>query len=183
VKPSTEASYADMTRRHLVPGLGHLYLAKLSRDDVRRFLRQLGRQKSARRGSDKVLSARTVQYVHAILRRALEDARREDLIGRNIAREVTPPRYEREEVEPLSAPEARKLLATAKDDRLYALYVLALLLGLRRGELLALRWSAVDLKRRTLRVQASLQRVNGHLVFGSPKTKRSVARCRCRGLW
>lgn len=173
VKPTTEASYADMTRRHIVAGLGHLDLAKLSRDDVRRFFRQLARSKSQRRGEDRVLSPRTVQYVHSILRRALEDARREEFVGRNVAREVSPPRYERREVEPLSPDEARVLLSAASGDRLYAVYVLALLLGLRRGELLGLRWSAVDLRRGTLRVQSSLQRVGGQLVFTSPKTKRS----------
>jgi integrase len=173
VKASTAASYVDMTRRHIVPQLGHLYLAKLSRDDVRRFIRQLARAKSQRRGDDRVLSGRTVQYVHSILRRALEDARREDLIGRNVAREVSSPRYERREFEPLSPDEARVLLAAAADDRLYPVYVLALVLGLRRGEILGLRWSAVDLDRATLRVQSSLQRVGGQLAFTSPKTKRS----------
>jgi hypothetical protein len=107
VKPTTEASYADMTRRHIVDGLGHLDVEKLSRDDVRRFIRQLARSKSQRRGDDGVLSARTVHYVHSILRRALEDARREELIGRNVAREVSPPRYERREFEPL-APKRRE---------------------------------------------------------------------------
>jgi integrase len=90
-----------------------------------------------------------------------------------VAREVSPPRYERREFEPLSPQEARALLAVAADDRLYAAYVLALLLGLRRGELLGLRWSAVDLRRGTLRVQVSLQRVGGQLAFTSPKTRRS----------
>lgn len=70
-----------MTRRRIVPGIGHLGLAKLSRDDVRRFVRQLGRTKSQRVGADQVLSGRTVQCVYSILRRALEDARREELVG------------------------------------------------------------------------------------------------------
>jgi integrase len=173
VKASTEASYADMTRRHIVPAIGHLSLSKLSRDDVRRFVRQLARTRSQRRESDQMLSGRTVQYVHSILRRTLEDARREELVGRNVARDVPSPRYERPEFEPLAPYEARMLLAAAADDRLYAVYVLALVLGMRRGEILGLRWSAVDLDRATLRVQASLQRVGGQLVLTSPKTKRS----------
>jgi integrase len=173
VKPSTEASYADMTRRHIVPRVGDIQLARLARDDVRRFIRQLARAKSRRRGEARVLSPRTVQYVHSILRRALEDARREELVGRNVAREVSPPRYERTVFEPPSADEARTLLGAASGDRLYAAYVLALLLGLRRGELLALRWSAIDLRGGTLRVRSSLQRVGGDLVFMSPKTRRS----------
>jgi integrase len=173
VKASTEASYADMTRRHIVPGLGHLSLAKLSRDAIRRFVRQLAHTKSQRRGADQVLSGRTVTYVHSILRRALEDAHREEVVGRKVAREVPSPRYERREFEPLAPDEARTLLAAAADDRLYAVYVLALVLGMRRGEILGLRWSAVDLDRATLRVQASLQRVGPQLVLTSPKTKRS----------
>jgi integrase len=173
VKASTEASYADMTRRHIVPRLGHLSLTKLSRDDIRKFVRQLARTKSQRRGAEQMLSGRTVQYVYSILRRALEDARREELVGRNVAREVPSPRYERREFQPLAPDEARTLLAAAAEDRLYAVYVLALLLGLRRGEILGLRWSAVDLDRATLRVQASLQRVGAQLVLTSPKTKRS----------
>ncbi len=173
VKPTTEASYADMTRRHLKPALGHVELAKLSRDDVRRFVRQLARTKSSRKDDDRTLSPRTVQYVHSILRRALEDARREELVGRNVAREVSPPRFERTEFVPLSPAEARRFLAAAADDRLYAVYVLALVLGMRRGEVLGLRWSAVDLDRGTLRVQTSLRRVGDKLVFSSPKTRRS----------
>jgi integrase len=173
VKASTQASYADMTRRHIVPALGHLSLAKLSRDDIRRFVRQLAHTKSQRRGADQVLSGRTVNYVHSILRRALEDGRREELVGRNVAGEVPSPRYERREFEPLVPDEARTLLAAAADDRLYAVYVLALVLGMRRGEILGLRWSVVDLDRATLRVQASLQRVGSQLVLTSPKTKRS----------
>jgi integrase len=183
VKPSTQASYADLTRRHLIPALGHIQLAKLSKDDVRRFLRDkanghrihaktFGNGVVARR-TGAPLSGRTVHYLHAILRRALEDARREDLIARNVAREVKPVRYERKEFQPLTPAEARKLLAAAEGDRLYPLYVLALLLGLRRGELLGLRWSAIDLDAGTLRVKDSLQRVGGELRFTGTKTHRS----------
>lgn len=82
------------------------------------------------------MSPRTVQYVHSILLRALEDARREELVGRNVALEVSPPRFERREFTPLSSAEARVLLAAAADDRLYGVYVLALVLGMRRGEVL-----------------------------------------------
>jgi integrase len=90
-----------------------------------------------------------------------------------VAREVSPPRFERREFTPLSSAEARVLLAAAADDRLYGVYVLALVLGMRRGEVLGLRWSAVDLDGGTLRVRSSLQRVGGQLVLSSPKTRRS----------
>lgn len=93
VPPAAEDGAARaLTRRHSVPNLGHFVLGKLSRDDVRRLIRQLQRTRSPRRGEDKRLSPRTAQHVHSILRRALEDARREELIGRNVARDVTPPK-------------------------------------------------------------------------------------------
>jgi integrase len=90
-----------------------------------------------------------------------------------VAREVSPPRFELREFTPLSSAEARVLLAAAADDRFYGVYVLALVLGMRRGEVLGLRWSAVDLDGGTLRVRSSLQRVGGQLVLSSPKTRRS----------
>jgi integrase len=73
----------------------------------------------------------------------------------------------------LSSAEARTLLAAAADDRLFAVYVLALVLGMRRGEVLGLRWSAVDLDGGTLRVRSSLQRVGGQLVLSSAETRRA----------
>jgi len=170
VKESTQASYVDMVRRHIVPVLGHIYLDKLAPADVRRFLNRKAAEKSAR---GRPFSARTVQYLHAILRRALEHACREELLGRNVARLVSPRQVEREEVDPWTLEETQQFLKTAQRDRLYPLYVLALMLGLRRGELLALRWSLIDLDEGVLRVRESLQRIDGQLRFTSPKTMRS----------
>jgi integrase len=140
------------------------------------------RKKSQRRGEDRSLSPRTVQYVHSILRRALEDARREELVGRNVAREVSPPRFERREFTALSSAEARVLLAAAADDRLYGVYVLALVLGMRRGEVLGLRWSAVDLDGGLLRVRSSLQRVGVQLARCSRRSRRCGRGGRSRSL-
>jgi integrase len=84
-----------------------------------------------------------------------------------------PPRAARHEVTALSYDEARDLLRTAKDDRLYALWVVAISLGLRRSELLGLTWAGVDLDRKTLRVARGVQRVGGQLVIGELKSERS----------
>src|SRR5690606_19690302 len=86
------------------------------------------------------LSARMVQSIHAVLRNALQTAVREEAIPRNVASlvKVSPPRYSVNRG--LDVAQARRLLKVSKEDRFHALYVLALCLGLRRGELLGLRW-------------------------------------------
>jgi integrase len=170
VRPSTEASYRILVTRHIVPEIGNIRLEKLTPADLRTFLRAKSAEISNR---GRVLSPRTVQYIHAVLRRALEQARRDELIERNVAALVSSPRVVRKEVEPLTEEEARKLLGVARTNRLYALYAVAVALGLRRGEALALRWDDVDLDAKTLRVSGTLQRIGGQLTISEPKTARS----------
>ena len=98
---------------------------------------------------------------------------RDGLLQRNLAALAKPPRTPRSEVKALSPVEANKLLATARSDRLRAVWVIALSLGLRRSELLGLSWSGIDLERRTLRVARGVQRVDGHLVLDELKSATS----------
>ena len=109
----------------------------------------------------------------AVLRNALADAVREDLIVRNVAQQVRVSPGHQEEVQPLTVEEARTLLRAARQHRLYALYAVALSIGLRRGEALGVRWSDVDLDAGRLHVRQSLQRHSGELHFAPPKTRRS----------
>lgn len=170
VRPSTEASYADLTRRHIIPKLGRFRLEKLTPAQVRSFLRDKSKLEGAR---GRPLSPRTVQYIHAVLRLALEQARHDEIVARNVAALVKAPQVRRAEVVPYSAEQARVLLQALRGDRLEALYTLAVGIGLRRGELLGLTWQAVDLEGESLRVRHSLQRVNGQLALVEPKTARS----------
>jgi integrase len=170
VRASTESSYADLTRRHIIPALGHHPLDKLTPAHVRGFLREKETETSAR---GRPLSARTCQLLHAVLRRALEDGVRDELVPRNVAKLVRGPRVVRPEVQPLTVDEAKALLAVAADDRLRSLWLLLMATGLRRGEALALRWADIDLDRRTLRIRGSLQRHAGKLAVVEPKTERS----------
>lgn len=170
VRPSTEASYGDLVRRHIVPALGRVKLDRLTPAQVRSFLRSKQAEDSAR---GRPLSPRTVQYIHAVPRRALEQACQDELVARNVATLAKAPRVRREEVVPYTPEEARRLLAAARGDRLQALYALALGVGLRRGELLGLPWHCVDLDESALRVRFSLQRVGSVLALTDPKTARS----------
>jgi len=165
LRASTYSSYDDILRLHLIPGLGRIPLAKLTPADVQAFL-------NAKLESG--LSPRRVQYLHAVLRRALGVAERWGLVSRNVAKLVDPPRVPRHEIEPLTPEQARRLIEAAAEDRLRALWVTALATGLRQGELLALRWEDVDLDgRKTLRVRHTLARVDGKLKLLEPKTDRS----------
>ncbi|GAA3206546.1 hypothetical protein GCM10020256_01670 [Streptomyces thermocoprophilus] len=116
-------------------------------------------------------------YVHAVLKSALEHAVREDELPRNVARNVktTTPRPRR--FQPLTATEARQFLQTAAGDRLHALYELALRTGLRKGELLGLRWEDLDLDRGTATIHRSLQRTRSQgLTVLNTKTLASERR-------
>jgi integrase len=98
----------------------------------------------------------------------LEHAVREEVLARNVAKLVQVGVPRRVERKPLTVDEAKRLLKCARDHRLYAMFVVTLLLGLRRGEVLGLRWEDVDLDARVLHVRQTLQRVGGQLRYLPP---------------
>lgn len=163
LRPSTYDGYATLIRKHIVPDIGRVALARLTPQRLSAMYGVL---------LDKGLAARTVQYAHAVIHRALEQAARWNLVGRNAADAVDAPRPQRKEMTALTADQARHLLDAAKDDRLYALYVLALTTGMRSGELAGLRWGDVDWANATVHVRRSLGRTSAGLAFGEAKTAK-----------
>ena len=165
VSAGTQQGYGYIVERDLKPYLGHVVLSELGPAHVHAALRSL-----EARG----LGPRTIQYARAVLRRALRHALRWDLVTRNAADLVDAPRLVRRETDHLSADEVRRLVAAAADDRLGALYVLAVTTGLRRGEALALLWRDVDLEAELVHVKASVKRITGRgMVRDEPKTPSS----------
>jgi integrase len=164
VRHSTLYNYRLYIERHLIPGLGKKPLDRLTAREVRLFLNRL---------RDSGVGARTVQYTHATLRAALEDAVRDELIARNVARLVRVTRPRPAERQPLTADQARALLKATRDDRLYALFVVLIVLGMRRSEALGLRWEDIDIEGRALQVRHTLHRQDHSLVLLPPKTLRS----------
>ena len=162
-RPSTFARYRQVCNTHLKPGLGRKRLDRLTPLDVREFL-------ASRRG---VVAPGTVAKIHAVLRAALGDAERMDLVARNVAKSVRAPSVPTGERRILTPDEARRFLATVAGDRFEGVFVLALALGLRRGEVLGLRWVDFDAELATLRVEQAIQRAGGQLVVVEPKTPRS----------
>ncbi|MGJ6962781.1 tyrosine-type recombinase/integrase [Streptosporangium sp. G11] len=163
-RPLTLRGYRQLIRDHIGPALGRKQLDKLTPTDVRRLV-----EAKAESG----LSAATVKQIHGLIRNTLADAEREELVHRNVAKLVKTPAVRREEARVLTIEEARWLLDVIKDDRLEAFWVCALTLGLRRGELLGLRWDDVDFANGLLAVRQTLQRADGSLQFVDPKTDRS----------
>ena len=144
--------------------LGRISLSRLTPLDVQGFLN---------RKHASGLSPRTIQYLHAILRRAFGQAERWQLVSRNVARLVSHPRVHRTEAHPLTPGEVKRLLAAIQEDRLAALYTVSLAVGLRQGEALGLRWQDVNVETGTLTVRVSLQRIGGEPQLVEPKTDRS----------
>ena len=114
--------------------------------------------------------------LHVVLHKTLKAAVADGLIRRNAAAGLKLPRITREEMDPLSQEEARRLLEAAVVDRLEALYVLALKTGMRLGELLALKWDDVDLERGVLRVRRTLTHAGKAYVLGEPTRQRQIGR-------
>ncbi|TWV34720.1 site-specific integrase [Streptomyces misionensis] len=192
VRENTHTRYAACVRLHIIPGLGAKKLARLTARHVRVFLDGLrttcqcciqGRDTVRRQCCaidqccDKRLSPLTVTYVHSVLKSALEHAVREDDLPRNVARNVKIPAPRPRRFQPFTASEARQFLHTASGDRLHALYEIALRTGLRKGELLGLRWEDLDLDCGTASVHRSLQRTRtGGLTVLHTKTRASERR-------
>jgi integrase len=156
VRPSTYTGYETNVRLHIKPLIGSKKLVKLTARDVRKMIESL-RSKPLSRGTG-ITSDRAVQYINVTLRAAPEQAFREELISRNVAKLVQASVRDAKQHEPYSAEESKQLLAQAENHRLHALWVLLVMLGLRRGKALAVLWSDVDLDAGTVAVQGSLQR-------------------------
>src|SRR5829696_2582294 len=135
LRPKTYKDYAGLTRVHVVPALGHIKLNNLTPLHVQQFY-------SAKLASG--LSKRTVEYLHTVLHAALKQAVRWELVPRNVTESVDPPRPEKKERPTLTLEQARFFLEASREDRFGALYVLVIQTGMRRGELLGLRWEDVD---------------------------------------
>lgn len=171
VSAKTLERYTEIVRNHLTPSLGQHPLQKLQPLHIQgSYSEALKRGRLNGRGG---LSPRTVLHHHRVLHSALKQAVRWQLLVRNPADAVEPPRPQHKEMRALGEEETIRLLEAARNSRLYSPAFVAVTTGLRRGELLALKWDKVDLNRRLLSVQLTLEQTRGGLNFKQPKTPRS----------
>ncbi|MGB9920921.1 MAG: tyrosine-type recombinase/integrase [Moorellales bacterium] len=179
VRPTTWGCYEYVIRLHLKPAVGRLYLGDLRPE----HLQAVYNEKLAAG-----LSNRTVRLIHTVIQAALKQAVREGLVLRNVAQAASPPRLRKKERRVLSQEEQRKFLAVLEEDRLGAAFLLDLATGLRRGEILGLRWQDVDLEGGTISVRRALAEVKSEslpegqrpagrktaLIFQEPKSEKGI---------
>ena len=171
--PRSYHNYRLQLRQHIIPSIGRVKLSKLSPANVQALY--------AAKLNDG-LKPSSVRSIHAVLHCALEQAVKWNLIPRNPARAVDPPKIREDEITPLDPEQVRKFLYAASGEKFEALYVLSLTTGLRMGEALGLKWTDIDLDAETLRVNRQLQRMRkdgnkaGKLEFSEPKnaSRRAV---------
>lgn len=165
LRPSTHLSYAGHVRRHLSPVLGTIGVAQVTRSDVEDAYADL---------RDQGMSPALVRRVHATLSAALSAAVRDGLIATNPTGGVKLPSPAPFTATVWTATQAATFLEATSGDAWAVLWRMALLTGLRRGELLGLRWSDVDLDAGTLTVRHTLTAVAGQVVSGPPKSRRGI---------
>ncbi len=170
VGPNTAAVYEHTVRRHLIPGLGNIKLSALRPSHIQSYLTQ--KLQSGRLDGNGGLSSRTLRHHHVTLHTALEAAVKWSILGRNPAQAVDPPKYLRKEMKTLDEVGLKRVLEAAKETPYYNLFYLALYTGMRRSELLALRWSDVDLNVGAVTVNRRVFVRKGDLDYRQPKTDK-----------
>ena len=174
VAPKTQERYGELVRHYLAPALGNLQLAKLAPVHIQKCYTDLA-EGGRRDGKPGGLAPRSRRQIHAVLSSALARAVELQLLARNPAEvfRKRQPRIERKEMTALTVEQAQGLLAKLRHSRVYWPVLLALTTGMRRGEVLALRWRNVDLDRGSLRVVESLEQTKAGLRFKPPKNDRT----------
>ena len=172
VSAKTLRSYKLEVYNHIIPSLGRIPLEKLSPMQLQEYYTE--KINKGRKDGQGGLSSRTVNYQHRIIHEALKHAAQWQLVSRNVADAVTPPRFKAKEMNVLSKEEALEFLNTIKDHRDYPVIYTAIFTGMRQGELLGLRWTDVDLVAHTINVRQQMQYLPGQgNVFMAPKTEKS----------
>jgi len=165
VRFNTFRKYRWLVSRHIVPFLGHHELTKLSPHHIQQFYTHL------MKGEE--LSGRSVAHLHTVLRAALDRALKWQLVVRNVADAVDPPRAIQHEMSVWNEEQVIRFIETARDDRYFAVYLLALTTGMRKAEICGLQWRDVDLIRGHIAVRQSLLNKDGAYVFEEVKTAKS----------
>jgi integrase len=178
ISPKTAEGYAGLIERHIVPHIGGKLLQKLTTRDVEGWHSTL--MTSGRKGrygqpdGQAGVSRRTIGHAHRVLSKALREGMRHDLVLKNVAAIQRAPKVAAEEMAILSPEQVAELPARLKDHALGAPAIVALFTGMRRGELLALRWGSVDLTGKVIRVRESLEATKAGLRFKLPKSKAGI---------
>ncbi|MGV0910348.1 tyrosine-type recombinase/integrase [Martelella sp. FOR1707] len=171
VSPKTHQRYEDLLLKNIAPSLGSITLNKLTPARIDATWSHL--LESGRRDGKGGLAPRTVHHCRRVMLTAMEQAVKWDLLRRNPVALTRPPKIERPTVEAYSASQTAELLEALKDTRMFIPALLAALCGLRRGEVLALRWRNVDLETGVIAIVESAEQVGQVVRYKEPKSGRA----------
>jgi integrase len=159
----TVEQYRQICRQHILPTMGKMRLQEIQPANIKQLY--LAKKEEGR-------GARTVQLIHTVLHNVLQQAVREGILGRNPTDAVERPKVEKTEMQILTEEQARRFVIATMRNRYGMLFYLALMTGMRQGELLGLKWTDLDWDKGLLNVQRQLQRSKGHSPqLVPPKTK------------
>lgn len=161
LKDSTKKSYEDRLRLHIIPALGNIKLCKLTSFAVQGFVDGLGRKTEER----KALSPKTIKCIHGVLHKVLGKAVQLGYLQRNPADGCTLPEIELPEVEPLSNIQTAEFLKAIKNDTYNQVYMLALFMGLRQGEILGLAWDCINWENNVITIKRQLVRKRDYKII------------------
>ncbi|MFI4973930.1 MAG: tyrosine-type recombinase/integrase [Caulobacterales bacterium] len=173
VSPKTAERYKELIRLHIRPHLGALKVQALQPMRIEKFYNDLGAGRRPDGTDGRALAPLTIRHIHRVLLKVLSKAERDRMIQSNPARQAERPKVERREIEILTENQAREMLTKLRGRAMFLLAAVGLSTGMRRGEMLALRWRDVNLDGAELQVQQSLEQTKAGLRFKPPKTKHA----------
>lgn len=168
-RQTTWDSYEVQVRKHLIPAIGHLKLTQLQTHQLQKLYKQK-REGGRADGKEGGLSVKSVRYIHAVINMALTQAVKERLISINPAEAVDLPKETKRELQTLTIEQVKTFIEEAKQTKHYTLYLLELFTGLRRGEILGLRWQDIDFDNSTVTVVQQVVASSKGITFSEPKT-------------
>lgn len=177
LRPATASNYESYIRNHIEPGIGEIKLKQLTSIQIQQFYnrsKERGRIPKTATETDLRLANRTVRGIHMLLQQALQQAVAERIINHNPCDNVRIPKKDKKEMTIIPPDQIGDYLRCAKDFGVLPMFYLELTSGLRRGELLALLWTDLDVEQRTINVNKSLGRVKGEVLVAPPKTENSI---------
>ena len=177
VRPSSHQTYKGYIDNHIKPNIGNIPLEKLTTMDLQKFYRKLltkGRvDRIESKEQPKGLSAKTVRNINQVISSAMDLAVAQKIIPANPTNACELPKVEHQEMQTIPAEQLQAFLEEARATGVYEMYYIELATGLRRGELLGLKWQDIDWKNGIIKVRRQVARVDGQIVEAPLKTKNS----------
>ena len=176
IAATTHLKYENDIYKHIIPGIGKLPLASLKKSDLEKFYAEQMKSGNLDRNGvgDKKLSGAVIRSMHTRIKCALDQALKEGLVNRNEAVGCKLPPKKNKEIEVLSHEEIARLLIQAKEEGFYELILLGLATGMRRGELLGLKWDDINFMTGELSIRREYTTLGSDYIISTPKTKSSV---------